>query len=532
MKIYLTTGSYGLDAVGGRLPGRGEFDYDDYNAIALVYNGNLYIGDDMSNEAGYVYHSMVIKMNRIPQGKGNLSDGRVWYDKKIMTFYTRESGYRFPSSAELADIITKLKTQLAEKLQAEGGEYSPERLKNEQYKLDAIQGIEGFTFIKTISRTNEYFKNGRPKVVIVMMTVNEYIKGGYNGDENHSEFMNRCSRNNIIDLVDGNYAPSGVSTPKKINDIPGDSEYEKLNAYRTWQGYPNAVEEALKRKKIILTEEQAKWVLKEISSMEIDTRAQEANTNPTEAQKEAGNYKMGHISVRGMQISIENPKGSYRKYKQENGDVGYNLMHNHYGYFNITKGKDGDAVDVFIGPNIDDFTNVYCVDQNNKEGEFDETKVMLGFLSKEEAKAAYLSNYSPTWRGFRDITGVTLKTFKKWLYRGRKQRQPFADYVEIQKKSLEEEVKVGNVEQNQKFLAKVQEVENFIKTLEGYGGKTVFTGRWHAKREKRDYTFDYLVLECGGGKKGEQSSFVVKAVQRAIKNLREQGFKLESYHGV
>lgn len=167
----------------------------------------------------------------------------------------------------------------------------------------------------------------------------------------------------------------------------------------------------------------------------VDNEASKANTNPTEAQKEAGNYKMGHISVKGMKIAIENPKGSKRYYA---GGRKYNVMQNHYGYFNITKGKDGDAVDVFLGPDIENFQNVYCVDQNKANGEFDETKVMLGFGSKEEAKDAYLSNYDENWTGFRDITSVSIKDFKKWLYRGRKQRQPFADYVYIQKKKLDE----------------------------------------------------------------------------------------------
>lgn len=153
--------------------------------------------------------------------------------------------------------------------------------------------------------------------------------------------------------------------------------------------------------KIILTETQISNILKEITSKDvIDTRANEAELYPTDAQKKAGNYKMGHVSIKGMKISIENPKGSYRKYKNENGEIGYNLMKNHYGYFNITKGKDGDAVDVFIGPDIDNFENVFCVDQNlsakagNHHGVFDETKVMLGFSSIEDAKQAYLSNYS------------------------------------------------------------------------------------------------------------------------------------------
>ncbi len=177
--------------------------------------------------------------------------------------------------------------------------------------------------------------------------------------------------------------------------------------------------------------------LNEVTNKEVTDEANNANTNPTDPQLEAGNYKKGHISVKGMRIAIENPKGSKRSYKDKNGETKYNIMKNHYGYFNVTKGKDGDAVDVFLGPNIEDFDTVYCIDQKIK-GKFDETKVMLGFSSKEEAKEAYLSNYSPDWKGFMYITAVSLPVFKKWLYRGRKQRIPFAKYVEIRKKRLNE----------------------------------------------------------------------------------------------
>ena len=176
-----------------------------------------------------------------------------------------------------------------------------------------------------------------------------------------------------------------------------------------------------------------------ITLAKINTEADKTDTLASDAQREAGNYRKGHISVKGMRIAIENPKGSRRYYDEGRK---YNVMKNHYGYFNITKGKDGDAVDVFLGPDIENFENVYCIDQNTPEGDFDETKVMLGFGSKEEAKDAYMSNYSPDWKGFRDITAVSLKDFKKWLYRGRKQRQPFADYVYIQKKKIDEMKKV------------------------------------------------------------------------------------------
>lgn len=191
--------------------------------------------------------------------------------------------------------------------------------------------------------------------------------------------------------------------------------------------------------KIILTESQLNHIF-EVTTSDIDAECKNVNLTPTDAQKEAGNYKMGHFSIKGMPISIENPRGSKRKYKDDKGNDGFVIMRNHYGYFTNTtgNGKDGDAVDVFIGPYPEDFDRVYVIDQNNKSGDFDESKVMIGFKSKEEAKEAYLSNYNKGWKGFRSITGVSLRLFKKWLYRGNKQRKPFSEYVEIQKKKLEE----------------------------------------------------------------------------------------------
>ena len=176
-----------------------------------------------------------------------------------------------------------------------------------------------------------------------------------------------------------------------------------------------------------------------VTSDMVDERASETNTEPTEGQKEAGNYKMGHVSIKGMRISIENPKGSIRSGKDENGKEWSRKMTHHYGYFTNTtgNGKDGDAVDVFIGPHTDDFNTVYVVDQK-VAGKFDESKVMLGFYSKEDAKNAYLSNYDSEWDGFWKITGVPIRTFRRWLYRDQKQRKPFFDYVTVKKHKLDE----------------------------------------------------------------------------------------------
>ena len=186
-------------------------------------------------------------------------------------------------------------------------------------------------------------------------------------------------------------------------------------------------------RKIYLTESQVSYIKTAIANARKET-----NTNPTEGQKEAGNYKMGRVKIFGFDIAIENPKGSYRRGKDRNGKEWKTLMKNDYGYFTHTKAIDGDAVDVFLGNDFES-KSIFAIDQK-VGGKFDETKVMLGFNSEEEAKKAYLSNYQKDWNGFWRITEVSIEDFKDWLYDGYKQRKPFSEYNEIKKKKLNENV--------------------------------------------------------------------------------------------
>ena len=107
-------------------------------------------------------------------------------------------------------------------------------------------------------------------------------------------------------------------------------------------------------------------------------------------------------------------------------------MNNDYGYFTKTLGKDGDQIDVFIGPKLKS-EYIYVVDQVNSKGEFDESKVMLGFTNEKDAKDAYMSNYSKDWKGFKKITQVDIDTFKEWLYDGKRQYKSFYEYKNINK---------------------------------------------------------------------------------------------------
>lgn len=151
------------------------------------------------------------------------------------------------------------------------------------------------------------------------------------------------------------------------------------------------------------------------------------DTNPSEAQKEAGNYKKGHVKINGFDVSIEQPAGSVRSGKDASGKEWSQAMNNTYGYIRGTKGVDGDHIDVFLGPDMNS-DMVYVVDQVNTDGSFDEHKVMMGFSSLEDARSAYLSNYEEGWQGLGNITGVALDEFKKWIDSSIRKTKPFSDY--------------------------------------------------------------------------------------------------------
>jgi N12 class adenine-specific DNA methylase len=156
----------------------------------------------------------------------------------------------------------------------------------------------------------------------------------------------------------------------------------------------------------------------------------EVNTNPTEAQKEAGNYKKGHVKIDGYDVTIENPKGSERSGTDASGKQWRQTMHNTYGYIRGTEGVDGDHIDVFLS-DAPESGNVYVIDQRNADGSFDEHKVMYGFNSAEEARDAYLSNYEEGWQGLGAITEVSKDEFKKWIDSSHRKTKPFAEYKSV-----------------------------------------------------------------------------------------------------
>jgi len=136
---------------------------------------------------------------------------------------------------------------------------------------------------------------------------------------------------------------------------------------------------------------------------------------PSKAQWQAENYHKPRIHIHGMEIAIENPKGSVRK-------VGHKPLAHHYGYCAKIAGapapeaRDFDKIDVFIGPNPASEI-VFVVDQEHPSGRYDEPKVLMGFTNLREARKGYLDNYPSGWH-CGPITALTVNQFRAWLETG------------------------------------------------------------------------------------------------------------------
>ena len=256
---------------------------------------------------------------------------------------------------------------------------------------------------------------------------------------------------------------------------------------------------------------------------DIAEAVKEIDVEPTEAQKKAGNYKKGHVKIQGFDITIENPKGAIRRGVDDNGKAWSTEMRNHYGYFKNTEGKDGDHIDVFIGDNPNS-KRIFVVDQvNPKTKEFDESKVMLGFDTEDEAKKAYLSNYSKDWKGFKDITYVDIDTFKEWLYDGAKQRKPFGEYSNIRLNAAKHKAQETTTEKLEELVtllkktgfADVKTGEDFYNALAEMEGSE----RYSSQSEKKLYNPRGFITPV----RGEWTKEKIK------KRLKESGGSLVGY---
>lgn len=145
--------------------------------------------------------------------------------------------------------------------------------------------------------------------------------------------------------------------------------------------------------------------------------AAKANTNPTEGQKQAGNYKVGEIKFDGLTLAVENPQGSTRGGVDPSGERWETVMPANYGYIRgSAMAADGDKVDIYLPNNARSGSPAWIIDQYNDDGSFDETKTVLGVRTAEEATRIYDAGYSdgsgPRRRGA--VTEMSIEDFKAW----------------------------------------------------------------------------------------------------------------------
>lgn len=153
---------------------------------------------------------------------------------------------------------------------------------------------------------------------------------------------------------------------------------------------------------------------------DLDTVRADINPNPTEAQKEAGNYRHAHVKWGGYDIAIETGRGMERTGTAPDGRKWSVKMPADYGRIKGTKGADGDQIDIYLGPDLD-AGRVYIVDQYDPAtGKFDEHKVIAGVNSHDEATLLYDSGFSDKSGPSRrmSVTPVTRGNFDFWLKEG------------------------------------------------------------------------------------------------------------------
>lgn len=195
----------------------------------------------------------------------------------------------------------------------------------------------------------------------------------------------------------------------------------------------------------------------------------ETDTTPTEKQKEAGNYKKGHVQVGTFNITIENPKGSVRSGIDTEGNKWETIMQNTYGYIRGTEGVDGDHIDVFLSDDIDGWNGrrVFVADQYNEDGSFDEHKVMLGFNETDDAEAAYFANYDSDWANNHKtvVTAVNLEDFEKWIDSSHRKTKAFAEYKSV--KSVEEQSSGTQVDRLSEIKSRIEELHKEQEAAHG-----------------------------------------------------------------
>lgn len=214
-----------------------------------------------------------------------------------------------------------------------------------------------------------------------------------------------------------------VKLPNSIKTtVPTKEKYltEKRNSLQ------EAIAEAEKELAALKAQQPSKGTLDSATNTftQFDWNAHQAATSPYNSILQPsqddlllGKYEKGVMNLGGLIISIENPADSIRKgVSSKSGESWEIKMKHHYGFFNGTKGADGDEVDVFVKNHLVAVPDhAYIINQVKPDGTFDEHKVIIGANTEDEAKEIYHSNYRDGWDGFGGIEKIELSALQNLL---------------------------------------------------------------------------------------------------------------------
>lgn len=353
----------------------------------------------------------------------NRMDELIKEDENIVNDETKPEWKKNAAQKELAD-FDKLKS-LFEDLTEEDIP-SLKRAKANRYEVE-IPDDTGNNYLDW----NKPMKKEQKKIVReglekLGVDVDRLVRNGYSLDKNFGDVYNGLLY----------YALNGTKFEERDSFVASSNFLSSLG-FTGIKYYAGTIWGGAKKgdlNYVIFNEDDAKIVGNTKFSIRLKSAIEETETNPSDAQKESGNYKKGHIKFGGYDYTIENPKGSTRSGKDADGKEWKVTMHDTYGYISGKFGKDGDHLDMFINDKADlDNWNgdVFVVDQVNPDVSFDEHKVMYGYDSMDDAKKAYLANYSKGWKGLGNITGVSKDEFDKWLDTSNRKLKPFTDYAKV-----------------------------------------------------------------------------------------------------
>lgn len=148
------------------------------------------------------------------------------------------------------------------------------------------------------------------------------------------------------------------------------------------------------------------------------------DSSPSDGKIASGGYKKVHISMDGIQITLENPLGTTRSGIDPDGKKWSTTMKADYGYFKKSIGYDKDHVDLFIKPGYKGGNETIHIVNQYEGSKFDEHKCVMGASDSKEAMAIYNSNYDTGWTGGKSVIEMDLTEFKSWVVSTAPKRGP------------------------------------------------------------------------------------------------------------